>query len=84
MKMILIDEDKGGDLYIRVAELESIAFERDVPEVGFYCPATTKILFYGEVTWLRKNKLKCKRNVMRYISKLFGGQNRGKETDTRQ
>lgn len=84
MKIIVIEEKKGGDSFVRIFSSERVILEEERPEIGFYSDKDIeRRLVLEEVTECRMQPLERRRNVMRYLSKLFMRMKNGKDSNTR-
>jgi len=81
-KIIMIDENKGGDEFIRVFNVDLVQLDEDRPLIGFYCKKDIEKWMNARVTSWQVMKLPRKRNVWRHIRQLFGGKKHGKNSNS--
>lgn len=71
MKLIMINEENGGDKYIQIFEMNTLQIEKEMPEIGFFTYKDTEMYLSGEIKGVAVHSLYRKRNIMKYITKLF-------------
>jgi hypothetical protein len=77
MKLILVNEDKGGDHQVHIFTMGNLTLEEDRPEMGFHTNKEIELRLIGEVRKATIHKLSRKRNVMKHLAKLFRRKKRG-------
>lgn len=77
MKLILIDDEKGGDSFVRIFNVTEIWMDEEAPMMGFYAKKEIEQRLSARVIDFKTVPLSRKRNIMKHITKLFGRKKRG-------
>ena len=86
MKIIVIQEHKGGDKELWVMEPLEINLEKqyeDGDTIGFYSRQITGITFTAKLQWSETYYLPRKRNIFKHVLNLCKWKKHGKNTHSK-